>query len=147
MITTNLKLNDFAFFDQLIFNNAQPDWRSRARYYYNENSKTIDIPIDHYPQTIAEYQFCHYVLWMTIYAEKLWYKPCPTYNGGKCMPIDSFCFACGYANDKHTGRCPIKIWQPVCCCADVGSLYRTWVDFCSDETAYDIAHLEWTEDD
>lgn len=147
MDTANLKLNDFAVFDRLIFNSKQPDlserrlWKSWTANHLSKDKWNLDIPIDHFPRTITEYQFCHYVFWMAIWAEKLHSKPLTTYKDGTLMTVTAQCFACAYQKEEGICVCPIKVWQP-CKCV-YGSDYNKWRFLGNNDAAYRIAHLEW----
>lgn len=59
-----LKLNDFETFDKLI--------DGMVYYFYHDG--IFNSPI-YEPKTLAEYQFCHYAYWMTIYSKDLADKP------------------------------------------------------------------------
>lgn len=150
--TTMLVLNDFASFDRAIFNDMRPvvltkrAWRSATKDYYNENIGRLTLPIDHAPVTIEEHQFCHYVLWMTIWSDNLFGKPitlCYKDTDGNITPLRILneCFACHY---RRYSDCPIKKWQP-CKCLGLNTLYSKWNRTRNSEAAYKIAHLEWED--
>lgn len=147
-----LKLNDFASFDRRIFKGVKPilftrrTWKSFSEHCYDKATDTITFPIDHKPTTIEEHQFCHYVLWMTIWANKLRSKPrrfCYIDAHGYVKPLHIVCdcFACHY---KTKDKCPIKDWQP-CKCLSTGTLYVNWEAYKDNENAYGIAHKKWEE--
>lgn len=150
-MNTDIKLNDFASFDRAIFNGTRPimftkrAWRSWATDHLGNFYRDLVIPIDHFPNTIAEYQFCHYVLWMTIWAKDLSIKPVLTYKDGVYMDISTRCFACEYMKNKKRAVCPIVAWQQCRCTTKSDSEYRKWSIRSDKRSAYRIAHLKWEE--
>lgn len=153
MDTTNIALNDFASFDRAIFGGTRPvmftkrAWRSYTKNRYNKTDRSLILPIDHKPTTIEEHQFCHYVMWMTIWANGLTAKPKMLYyeiEPGESLElrVQSTCFACQYGLGK---RCPIMVWQP-CCCLTGKTEYTEWsYNGQSSDSTYKIAHLAWEE--
>lgn len=168
----NVRLNDFASFDQVLFNAegmALPE-KERWKKFYHDDKEAIFIPLPNMPTTISEYQFCHYIYWMTIWANELTYKPWIYFSfmGKVTKPVvASACFACEYVVQErleYTDYCPIKLYRCVLdkrCVENENSPYSEWIEatmhlqsYSDLSTAkkdelnactYAIAHLEWEE--
>lgn len=157
----NLKLNDFQLFDSLLFSNKECSLPTKKRWEKfitksYRSSNIVDIPIPHPPQTLAEYQFCHYVYWMCIWAGSFYSKPAIRYkwNETEMRPhVAAGCFACEYKwhpeDGRKRGSCPIAIYGN--CTTSIGPCnirslenpYPKWFINLNPDAAYDIAHLEW----
>lgn len=71
-----VNLNDFETFDRLLFNEDEMKLPEKERWKKFWDGETVVVPIPMYPDTIEEYQLCHYAYWMTI-AEHPWLKTTP----------------------------------------------------------------------
>lgn len=171
----NVHLNDFASFDQVLFNSKDMKLPEKDRWkkFYHDEKEAIYIPLPDMPTTIGEYQFCHYIYWMTIWANELAYKPWIYFSfmGKVTKPrIPCSCFACGYVTRsklEHTDYCPIKLYR--CngdekCVKNKKGAYKKWAEififagdkhYIDDLSASDLkelnvfsyatAHMEWEE--
>lgn len=168
----NVNLNDFASFDQVLFNGEDMKLPEKERWkkFYHDDMEAIYIPLPDMPTTIAEYQFCHYIYWMTIWANELAYKPWIYFSfmGKITKPhIACACFACEYVvreRLEYTDYCPIKLYRCAAdkkCVENKNGPYAEWAttnldtisyaDFHIDEKdklnacTYATAHLKWEE--
>lgn len=162
--TADLKLNDFASFDRALFDEAelalseQERWKDR---FYDALTRTLMLPIPSAPEIIEEFQLCHYIQWMSIWAhsvEKIERKPRRYYlEDHTPTPVPFGCYACLYADevygsDEHI--CPIRVWRKCRCCRirgdKPGRAYVRWINSLDQEEArayaYEIAHYEWVDD-
>ena len=156
----SLTLNDFCGFDRTIFsdtdlsNSERGRWEALAYRLYDTENDELLFPIDHAPNTIEEHQFCHYVLWMVIWAMRHKTKPwnlfCKSEDHVRTaiFPLCN-CFACSWKCKTKERICPIKTWRPCICCVEStegdASQFARWAKTGNEEYAYNIAHLEWEE--
>lgn len=148
-----VKLNDFETFNRILFNEKEMKLPEKERWKKFYDGYFVTIPIPMKPVTIEEHQFCHYVYWMSIWANKLIYKPNirRRFGTGKDsdegMRIISKCFACAYRY-RTPGNCPIADFD----CSYHNNYvkkcrpYMRWIDYGDTSAAYDVAHLLWGEE-
>lgn len=168
----NVYLNDFTRFDQVLFNTEDMRFPEKERWkkFYHDDVEAVYIPLPEMPTTISEYQFCHYIYWMTVWANDLTYKPWIYFSFmGKVTKtkVSFACFACEYVDKNGLGctdYCPIKLYRCVRdekCVENENGPYTEWVGVTmhrqsySDLSAakkdelnactYAIAHLKWEE--
>lgn len=157
-----INLNDFAAMDRAIFSEEELKISEKSRWtdkFYCIFDDSITFPIDHQPKTIEEHQLCHYILWMSIWANGLLKKPMhyfyvTTDGDYKSIIIMNRCFACEYLltiadpKSKIPNPCPILVWRPCTCvtraCNHENNGYRVWKDL-SIHNDYEIALMKAKE--
>lgn len=103
---SQIRLNDFASFDNFLFGAGKRDWRK-----FLDKDEYFIPPIDS-PADIVQYQLCHYAYWMTIAKNNFESKPGII---GMSEVLYS-CYACAYAQEAATAHglmwrcilCPLK---------------------------------------
>lgn len=156
-----MQLNDFEAFDRILFNENEVKLPEDERWkkFYHADEGAIYIPLPEEPKTEVEFQFCHYIYWMTIGACQLVKKPIIYFKfADKSFVYHPYlsCFACEYKLQvKEGGRpcdCPIKRFfcasDDKSCIGDPVSPYQMWIQqpFNSEKHAYELAQLRWRED-
>lgn len=157
MKRTDLRLNDFDGFERFLFTDAEMEMpeEERWRKYFGRGMKEGDPqfyqPI-YYPETIEEFQCCHYAFWMVIFVYGLEEKP-NIWNAER-QP-ENRCYACEYEEyiynvliSDHTGIvgciCPVKQWgYNATRCTQANSAFSQWDRYHDRMTAKQIAMLKW----
>lgn len=153
----SVKLNDFETFERILFTAKEMKLPEKERWkkYYDSKKRTVCIPIPMKPVTKEEHQFCHYVYWMTIWANELFYKPAIARKFGtgpkneEILETLNHCFACTFKDTQPFPQsCPIKFYD--CASFWASCEGNTWGPYCAwknygFDAAYAVAHLVWEE--
>lgn len=156
MNRSELRLNDFDGFEQFLFTDVEMDlpaierWCKYFGYGLKEGEPRFYQPI-YEPETIEEFQLCHYAYWMVIYIYELDKKP-NIWNSA--FHNRTKCYACLYEymwlaihNISLIERCclcPIKVWR-VCPCFIASSEFKEWQCDGNPDRAKRIAMYEWVD--
>lgn len=145
--TEELSLNDFETFNRFLFGEKEHDWR--CFLVFEDGASSFAPPIM-YPDTIEEYQLCHYAYWMTI-AEHPWLKttppilaPGPVRHGNyDCEYVDRMgkaCRGCPVIDEKYGGLT----------CTSPNHPLEKWLENINNEKmrrkyALEYAKIEWKD--
>lgn len=153
-----LSLNNFDAFDHILFNEDEMKLPENERWkkFYHADEGAIYIPLPEEPKTEVEFQFCHYIYWMTIGACLLDRKPAIYFKfADKSFVYRPYldCFACEYKQRMREEGCPCDCPIKRFCCGDpnkscVGdpeSPYLRWryEPWNAEKHAYGLAQLRW----